>query len=165
MPGRGPLLNVRTAVRSPLGFFPIWTALGAPARNTTAHSLMPSAMPSPNKALVSVAAGALPGWFAAAAAADELERLGKPSILVFHIDIGATAERKSAGKRSDNANVVGPKPHHGPPAALNLRQNAPVCVANMATSSKTRRFRRDLPPIASRLWLKRPRKQHFMIRI
>src|SRR5262249_7280155 len=68
MPGRGPLSNVRTAVRSPFGFFPIWTLLGAPARNTTSHSLMPSAMPPPNKALVSVAAGALPVWFAAAAA-------------------------------------------------------------------------------------------------
>jgi hypothetical protein len=61
-----------------------------------------------------------------------LERPGKPSILVFYIDIGASAERKSAGKRSDNPNVVGPKLHHGPPAALKPAQNAPVCVANMA---------------------------------
>src|SRR5262252_10866869 len=67
MPGRGPLLNVRTAARAPFGFFPIWTALGAPARNTTSHSLMPSAMPPPNKELVSAAAGALPGWLDAAA--------------------------------------------------------------------------------------------------
>src|ERR1700751_1999533 len=68
MPGRGPLLNVRTAVRSPFGFLPILTAFGAPARNTTSHSLMPSEMPPPNKVLVSVAAGAPPGWLAAAPA-------------------------------------------------------------------------------------------------
>jgi hypothetical protein len=68
----------------------------------------------------------------AARAADELEWLGKPSILVFCINIGASAERKSASKRSDNANDVGPKLHHGPPKALKPAQNAPVCVANMA---------------------------------
>src|SRR5262249_56407035 len=69
MPGRGPLLNVRTAARAPFGFFPIWTLLGAPARNTTSHSLMPSAMPPPSNALVSVGAGALSAWFTAAAGA------------------------------------------------------------------------------------------------
>src|SRR6516165_7083930 len=69
MPGRGPLLNVRTAARAPFGFFPIWTLLGAPARNTTSHSLMPSAMPPPSNALVSVGAGALPAGLAAATAA------------------------------------------------------------------------------------------------
>jgi hypothetical protein len=72
------------------------------------------------------------GECVAAGAADELERLGKPGILVFCIDIGASTKRKSAGKRCDNANVVGPKLHHGPPTALKPAQNAPVCVANMA---------------------------------
>jgi len=65
-----------------------------------------------------------------------LERLGKPSVLVLVFDIGAAAERKtgdkSAGKRSHNANVIGPKLHHGPPTAPNSAQDAPVCVANMA---------------------------------
>jgi hypothetical protein len=72
----------------------------------------------------------------AATAADDLERLGKPGVFVLYIDIGAATERKSsgksAGKRSNNANVVGSKLHHGPPAALKPAQNAPVCVANMA---------------------------------
>jgi hypothetical protein len=67
-----------------------------------------------------------------------LEWLGKPSVLVLVFDIGAAAERKtgdkSAGKRADNAYVAGPKLHHGPPAALNTAQDAPVCVANMAAN-------------------------------
>src|SRR5215469_3037830 len=68
MPGRGPLLYVNTALRSPFGFLPICTALGAPARNTTSHSLMPSATPPLNNVPASLATGAGAAWLAAAGA-------------------------------------------------------------------------------------------------
>src|ERR1700728_310897 len=70
MPGRGPLSKVRTAVRSPLGLLASWTLLGAPARQTTSHSLMPSATPSPsNEALSEATIGAAPGFGVAATGA------------------------------------------------------------------------------------------------
>src|SRR5689334_12516132 len=69
MPGRGPLLNVRTTLRSPFGLLSICTALGAPARNTTSHSLMPSATPPPNRVPASVAAGVAAAWLVALGAA------------------------------------------------------------------------------------------------
>ena len=46
------------AVRSPFGFWPIWTELGCPARNTTSHSLMPSATAVPSNASVPAAGAA-----------------------------------------------------------------------------------------------------------
>src|SRR5487761_877957 len=73
MPARGPMSNVNTALRSPFGSRPIWTELGAPARNTTSHSLMPSATPPPSNAAASAAGAAgavtwLPGAGAGAGA-------------------------------------------------------------------------------------------------
>src|SRR3984885_15268266 len=63
MPGRGPLSKVRTAVRSPLGLLPSWPLFGAPARQPTSHSLMPSATPSPsNEALSGAITGGAAGF-------------------------------------------------------------------------------------------------------
>src|SRR5262249_40035410 len=78
----------------------------------------------------------------AAFAADEFERLGKPGILVLEIDIGAATERNR--QCCDNAKLVSPKPHHGPPAAPTAsRMRRFVLPAwQRAYVSGTPRFRR-----------------------